>query len=132
MTNKIIVAVFLALFLAVSGFIINSGSNVKNLIVGDTYTFLSSESIDVVLSGSVKNPGKHTVESGLRLYELLALCGGITDDASLETVNMDSIITSSGIYSYPKPKKIQLWQKKNILLQESATLIQQAKKNFLH
>lgn len=56
--------------------------------VSETEDTKSADIIFVYVCGAVKNPGVYKCESGQRLFELIDLAGGTTDDAAIEYLNM--------------------------------------------
>lgn len=50
------------------------------------------EEVEVYICGAVKNAGVYTLEEGMRLHDLLDLCGGALEDADLEAVNLARVV----------------------------------------
>lgn len=46
------------------------------------------EKIAVYINGEVNNPGVYYLEPNSRLYELLDLCGGVTENANINNINL--------------------------------------------
>ncbi len=51
-------------------------------------TTLKSEKIIIYLTGEVKDVGIYEVDEGSRLYELIEMAGGFTQEADLDSVNL--------------------------------------------
>ena len=51
--------------------------------------------IAVYISGEVNNPGVYYLETNSRLYELLDLCGGITEKANINNINLAKKLADS-------------------------------------
>lgn len=54
-----------------------------------------SNDIAVYVIGCVKNPGVYYLDSGSRLYQLLDLCGGVTQDADVSSLNLSKKLSDS-------------------------------------
>ncbi len=54
-----------------------------------------SNDIAVYVIGCVKNPGVYYLDSGSRLYQLLDLCGGVTEDADVSSLNLSKKLSDS-------------------------------------
>ena len=54
-----------------------------------------SNNIAVYVIGCVKNPGVYYLDSGSRLYQLLDLCGGVTQDADVSSLNLSKKLSDS-------------------------------------
>lgn len=53
------------------------------------------EKIAVYINGAVKNPGVYYLETNARLYELLDICGGITENADINNINLAKKLVDS-------------------------------------
>lgn len=53
------------------------------------------EKIAVYINGEVKNPGVYYLEPNSRLYELLDLCGGVTEKANINNINLAKKLVDS-------------------------------------
>ena len=63
---------------------------------------IEDRSIYVHIEGCVNNSGLIKTTEGIRLYELIDLAGGATDDADLSKVNLASIISDTQKVYIPK------------------------------
>ncbi len=59
------------------------------------------------ISGAVRNPGVYAVAPGQRLEDLVALAGGLTDDADAEAVNLALRVADEGHYHVPRKGEAQ-------------------------
>ena len=53
------------------------------------------DEIAVYITGEVKQPGVYYIESGLRLNDLIEICGGLTDKADLSDINLAEKLNDS-------------------------------------
>ena len=58
--------------------------------VNDTYGSVNEIWVDI--GGQVKNPGVYQVNEGTRLYELIDMAGGLTENADTDSINRASYI----------------------------------------
>ncbi len=65
------------------------------VIQADNQQQEETDYIYVHIEGCVQNPGLFKVQDGTRMYELLELAGGETDDADLTRINLASILTDA-------------------------------------
>ncbi|MDD7718064.1 MAG: helix-hairpin-helix domain-containing protein [Eubacteriaceae bacterium] len=56
-------------------------------------TSVSSKPIYIDISGEVKNPGVYQVADGTRLFEVVEKAGGLTSNASVESINQAEIVS---------------------------------------
>ena len=61
----------------------------------------SGEVIEVYLKGAVKNPGSYTMEKGRRVFDLLRVGGGITEDAKITDLNLAALLEDRTIVEVP-------------------------------
>lgn len=57
--------------------------------------------IAVYITGEVKQPGVYYIESGLRLNDLIEICGGLTDKADLSDINLAEKLNDSDKIDIP-------------------------------
>ena len=61
----------------------------KDEMAGENETIQSEEaSICVFITGCIKNPGIYELSEGTRLYQLIELAGGFTDEAAQDYLNL--------------------------------------------
>lgn len=93
-TDKVLISVFILCFLAISGYIINSGNGGCNIYVASPAAKTSVQTVDVTVSGAVKNPGTYSIEKGESVYNVIKVAGGPDKKADLGGLNMDTVVTS--------------------------------------
>ena len=59
------------------------------------------DEIAVYITGEVKEPGVYYIESGLRLNDLIEVCGGLTDNADLSDINLAEKLNDSDKIDIP-------------------------------
>ena len=59
------------------------------------------DEIAVYITGEVKQPGVYYIESGLRLNDLIEVCGGLTDKADLSDINLAEKLNDSDKIDIP-------------------------------
>ncbi|MGN1013415.1 MAG: helix-hairpin-helix domain-containing protein [Clostridia bacterium] len=57
--------------------------------------------IAVYITGEVKQPGVYYIENGLRLNDLIEVCGGLTDKADLSDINLAEKLNDSDKIDIP-------------------------------
>ncbi|MGN0169588.1 MAG: helix-hairpin-helix domain-containing protein [Lachnospiraceae bacterium] len=70
-----------------------------------------SDRIYVQILGAVKKPGVYEVPENSRLFQVLELAGGFTDEACTESVNQAGIVTDEQqiyVYSREEAEKMQM------------------------
>lgn len=73
--------------------------------------------IAVYISGEVKNPGVYYLKEGARLQHLLEVCGGITEKADLNTLNLAQLLIDSD--------KVVVLAKKTLVIDEEEDNIEE-------
>lgn len=72
----------------------------------DDVTFYSGEEktqeICVYVVGEVNEPGIFNVEDGTRIYEVIEMAGGATEDADVSRINLSKILDDEEKISVPK------------------------------
>ncbi|MGL4796937.1 MAG: helix-hairpin-helix domain-containing protein [Paraclostridium sp.] len=79
----------------------NESSNMDNITVNETRDF-TIDKITIYISGEVKNPGVVELNTENRLSDGVNLCGGLTDDANLNAINLAMKIQDEAHYIIPK------------------------------
>lgn len=64
------------------------------------------EKIMVSLAGAVKNPGVYTLKTGDRLYQVIDLAGGFTEEAATEQINLARLLKDEDHFYIPKKGEI--------------------------
>jgi len=81
--------------------------NILNEDCDETENMKVSEEIKVYICGFVKNPGVYELESDSRIIDLLLLCGGETQEACLEVVNLAQKISDGDMVYIPSEEEIK-------------------------
>ena len=75
-------------------------NNIASMVTGDTTAkqqdtsdTAEEENCYVYVCGAVEHPGVYVLKEGSRIYEAVALAGGLTEDAGLESVNQAEMVT---------------------------------------
>ena len=63
---------------------------------------VSNGKVAVYILGEVKNPGVYYLNTDARIYELLDVCGGVTDDADISKLNLAKKLVDSDMVTIPK------------------------------
>lgn len=71
------------------------------------------EKIAVYINGAVKKPGVYYLDENSRLYELLDICGGVTDNANIDNINLARKIIDSDMITIPE-KQLNTLNENNI------------------
>ncbi|MBQ4528518.1 MAG: helix-hairpin-helix domain-containing protein [Clostridia bacterium] len=108
---KIVIITVIFAFLALIGYRLSNDDN------NDTYVLSggvvqSQEKIIVTVTGEVKKAGKYSVSLGSTLHEIIYHAGGITENADLSSLNLDTHIVSDCTIEIPKaiyvPESLQI------------------------
>lgn len=67
-----------------------------------------TEMLAVFVCGAVKTPGVYELPAGSRVYEAVALAGGMTDDAALSAVNQAEPLTDGQMIEIPTEEEHEL------------------------
>lgn len=68
----------------------------------------TEEMLAVFVCGAVKMPGVYELPAGSRVYEAVALAGGMTDDAALSAVNQAEPLTDGQMIEIPTKEEHEL------------------------
>ena len=66
------------------------------------------EKIAVYINGEVNNPGVYYLDPNSRLYELLDMCGGITEKANINNINLARKLVDSDMITITEKTKENL------------------------
>ncbi len=100
MTRKILYILFACLMCL--AFCVGCGRNDNSVLLDEETLSQNSQStqaeetddggIFVYITGAVKHPGVYEVRSGARLYEVLDMAGGMTQDARKDCLNLAEVV----------------------------------------
>ena len=80
----------------------------ENSLVEDSNGFENiTTKIKVYICGYVKNPGVYEVENDARIVDLISLCGGQTQEACLEVVNLAQKISDGDMVYIPSEEEVK-------------------------
>ena len=71
------------------------------------------DKIAVYINGAVKNPGVYYLNQNSRLYELLDICGGVTDSADINNINLAKRLVDSDMITISEKKIEDLNEEKS-------------------
>ena len=71
------------------------------------------DKIAVYINGAVKNPGVYYLNQNSRLYELLDICGGVTDSADINNINLAKRLVDSDMITISEKKLEDLNEEKS-------------------
>ena len=117
--NKYLLITIILVFTLLTDMVINLNANSKEYIVGDTdssimqdesiaedaeeenYEQEENSKVTVFVSGEVLNQRVVEIEKGKRLIDAVEICGGLTENADLNAVNLALVLEEEGHYIIP-------------------------------
>ena len=114
--NKYLLITIILVFTLLTVMVINLNANSKEYIVGDTdssimqdesiaedaeeenYEQEENSKVTVFVSGEVLNQRVVEIEKGKRLIDAVEICGGLTENADLNAVNLALVLEEEGHY----------------------------------
>lgn len=81
---------------------IDINDNTKDTVQISKVETSSNNKVTIYISGEVKNPGVVELKYDARLADGVDLCGGLTEDANLNGINLAMKIKDEGHYIIPK------------------------------
>jgi DNA uptake protein and related DNA-binding proteins len=117
--NKYLLITIILVFTLLTVMVINLNANSKEYIVGDTdssimqdesiaedaeeenYEQEENSNVTVFVSGEVLNQRVVEIEKGKRLIDAVEICGGLTENADLNAVNLALVLEEEGHYIIP-------------------------------
>ena len=81
---------------------IDINDNTKDTVQISKVETSSNNKVTIYISGEVKNPGVVELKYDARLSDGVNLCGGLTEDANLNGINLAMKIKDEGHYIIPK------------------------------
>ena len=117
--NKYLLITIILVFTLLTVMVINLNANSKEYIVGDTdssimqdesiaedaeeenYEQEENSKVTVFVSGEVLNQRVVELEKGKRLIDAVEICGGLTENADLNAVNLALVLEEEGHYIIP-------------------------------
>ena len=117
--NKYLLITIILVFTLLTVMVINLNANSKEYIVGDTdssimqdesiaedaeeenYEQEENSKVTVFVSGEVLKQRVDEIEKGKRLIDAVDICGGLTENADLDAVNLALVLEEEGHYIIP-------------------------------
>ena len=117
--NKYLLITIILVFTLLTVMVINLNANSKEYIIGDTdsstiqdesiaddaekenYEQEENSKVTVFVSGEVLNQRVVEIEKGKRLIDAVEICGGLTEKADLNAVNLALVLEEEGHYIIP-------------------------------
>ncbi len=117
--NKYLLITIILVFTLITVMVINLNANSKEYIIGDTdsstiqdesiaddaekenYEQEENSKVTVFVSGEVLNQRVVELEKGKRLIDAVEICGGLTEKADLNAVNLALVLEEEGHYIIP-------------------------------
>ncbi|WP_347350853.1 helix-hairpin-helix domain-containing protein [Acetoanaerobium noterae] len=117
--NKYLLITIILVFTLLTVMVINLNANSKEYIIGDTdsstiqdesiaedaeeenYEQEENSNVTVFVSGEVLNQRVVEIEKGKRLIDAVEICGGLTENADLNAVNLALVLEEEGHYIIP-------------------------------
>ena len=117
--NKYLLITIILVFTLLTVMVINLNANSKEYIIGDTdsstiqdesiaddaekenYEQEENSKVTVFVSGEVLNQRVVELEKGKRLIDAVEICGGLTEKADLNAVNLALVLEEEGHYIIP-------------------------------
>ncbi|CBH21481.1 putative competence protein precursor [Acetoanaerobium sticklandii] len=117
--NKYLLITIILVFTLLTVMVINLNANSKEYIIGDTdssimqdesiaddteeenYEQEENSNVTVFVSGEVLNQRVVEIEKGKRLIDAVEICGGLTEKADLNAVNLALVLEEEGHYIIP-------------------------------
>lgn len=117
--NKYLLITIILVFTLLTVMVINLNANSKEYIIGDTdsstiqdesiaddaekenYEQEENSKVIVFVSGEVLNQRVVELEKGKRLIDAVEICGGLTEKADLNAVNLALVLEEEGHYIIP-------------------------------
>ena len=85
-----------------SGISIFMQSKDDNVVINDEKIENVKDKIAVYIAGEVENPGVYYIDEGLRLNDLISICGGFTEEADISDINLAEKLNDSDMINIPK------------------------------
>ena len=130
--NKTYIICIVLLLLSIISVVIQSIDRKETLNVNKKEMINNDKKIAVYITGEVKSPGVYYVEEGARLDNLLDICGGVTDQADIEKLNLaQKLSDGEKITILKKEEDLSLEETESEILEEEKVNINKASKEEL-
>ncbi|SEG00485.1 competence protein ComEA [Caloramator fervidus] len=111
--EKIGLILFLSILVFINAFYYYRDKKSSEITVIKSSIEQKDSEIKVYICGEVKKPGVYTLREGDRLYKLLEMCGGFTDNALKEKLNLAMKLKDEDYIYVPSKADIQVDQSLN-------------------
>ena len=130
--NKTYIICIVLLLLSIISVVIQSIDRKETLNVNKEEMINNDKKIAVYITGEVKSPGVYYVEEGARLDNLLDICGGVTNQADIEKLNLaQKLSDGEKITILKKEEDLSLEETESEILEEKKVNINKASKEEL-
>ena len=130
--NKTYIICIVLLLLSIISVVIQSIDRKETLNVNKEEMINNDKKIAVYITGEVKSPGVYYVEEGARLDNLLDICGGVTNQADIEKLNLaQKLSDGEKITILKKEEDLSLEETESEILEEKKVNINEASKEEL-
>lgn len=100
--NKVYIICIVIILLSIISVVLQSIERKKSTVSFSISDDKKIGKIGVFINGMIKNPGVYYLNEGARLYELLDICGGVTDDADISNLNLAKKLNDSDMITINK------------------------------
>lgn len=101
---KLYVFVILVIVLSIISILLQHLDRKNSVVVNSDNLKNVKGKIAVYITGQIKNPGVYYVKEGLRLGELIDICGGLCESADMEKINLAKKLVDSEKIIIPAKK----------------------------
>lgn len=98
---KMYILCIVILILSIISIVVQAIDRKNTMQVNSTTIKGKDEKIAVYITGAVKNPGVYYLEENSRLITLLDICGGISENADIEQINLAKKLVDSDKINIP-------------------------------
>lgn len=106
--NRALSFLFVLIFIVIVGFVSHCLPDGDNLYISNTKDLTSTKTVKVTVKGEVKKSGSYVLTQGKTYHDALYMAGGITDNADIYSVPMDTpILSDCTIFVPPMEKDVQ-------------------------
>lgn len=102
---KLYIICFIIILLSIISVIIQMTEKKQNTLKNNDKFDEKNNMIGVYITGRVNNPGVYYLKYGARLYELLDLCGGISENADISSINLAKKLNDSDMITINEKKE---------------------------
>lgn len=93
------------IILSIISIIVQALDRKNTMQINDKNIIAKENKIAVYITGEVKKPGVYYLDEGARLNQLLDICGGVTQEADIEQINLAQKLVDSDKINIPLKQK---------------------------